>query len=124
MPLMDLMNHSFNVTSGHALTDGNVAFRLGSSGVQRGAEIFYNYGSHKGNEKLMMAYGFSTHQNIQDTYGLELTAKVQDPQKTGGQGGSIVTHRLGTFHVRGQWHPEVLAGSAHQIPLSLWKAIR
>ena len=122
MPLMDLFNHRFGISSGHRNEDGSILFHLGATssatqpaGVKRGGEIFFNYGADKGSESMMMAYGFCIQDNHNDSYGLKLTARLP-PQ--------FVPKNLGTFRLLRPDNPDVLSGKAHQIPIPLWQAIR
>lgn len=141
MPLMDLLNHRPSVSSGHINDGTGIVFHLGHSpggGVVPGDEIFYNYGSTKDNEKLMLAYGFCTFNNIHDSYGLELSVRVPAaPRKLGdseadaseanaseaGAGAAMTSRSLGTFRLLRSDNPAVLAGEVAQVPVELWKAI-
>ena len=40
--------------------------------TEAGAEVFSNYGSDKGNEKLLLTYGFCTDDNANDEYYVQL----------------------------------------------------
>eukprot|EP00750_Incisomonas_marina_P001996 INCI11884.1.p1 GENE.INCI11884.1~~INCI11884.1.p1 ORF type:complete len:345 (-),score=62.58 INCI11884.1:24-1058(-) len=129
MPLMDLLNHHPSVSSGHINDGTGIVFHLGhnsNGGVTPGDEIFYNYGSTKDNEKLMLAYGFCTFNNIHDTYGLELSVRVPaapgEPEASKANEG-MTSRSLGTFRLLRSDNPAVLAGEVPQVPVDLWQAI-
>lgn len=124
LPLFDLLNHQPGTNidwSGDAL---GVTFSCGhdlSQSLPAGAEVFNNYGN-KGNESLMIAHGFCTHDNLYDSYGLKLlmcTNSIADDANSAVPG----VADIGVFRIHRHDNPEVLESYEEQIPARLWRAI-
>ncbi|SCV01238.1 LAMI_0G10198g1_1 [Lachancea mirantina] len=72
LPIIDLLNHDFNSKIEWSQGDKQGSFRLRKlEGVSAGSEIFNNYGG-KGNEELLMGYGFVLENNVFDTVALRI----------------------------------------------------
>jgi hypothetical protein len=76
LPLIDLLNHdnSTKIDWKYEVEDKSGYFSLHSyEPYQEGCEIFNNYGA-KGNEELLMGYGFVIPDNLNDSVALRLPA--------------------------------------------------
>ena len=72
VPLLDMGNHHPGSTVRWDTDgDGNVRFHLSDQGLRVGDEVFNHYGD-KGNEELLMTYGFALEANPHDSYPLML----------------------------------------------------
>ena len=108
IPLLDFGNHRHESTVQWQTNEkGDVLFHM-KQDLVRGEEIFNQYGA-KGNEELLMAYGFALESNPYESYSLVLsvgTAPPPAPQK-----------KLGPFMLR-------LPGKKlEQFPCDLWRAL-
>ncbi|KNC48003.1 lysine N-methylase [Thecamonas trahens ATCC 50062] len=75
VPLADILNHSGDVGVEYvtSLTDGYFALKTRTP-TAAGCEVFSNYGDAKGNEKLLLTYGFAGPSVVEDTYFVQLSA--------------------------------------------------
>lgn len=73
LPVVDLLNHlpSAHVEWGLEAKDNRNYFVLRSDAVKENAQIFNNYGM-KGNEELLLAYGFCLENNASDVSALRI----------------------------------------------------
>ena len=133
LPLFDLLNHSYSTDiDWEGGTSSGVSFHCGvnSAGIAAGEEVFNNYGN-KGNEQLMLAHGFCIQDNVHDSYGLKLLARMPvddgsiDGDGDGGSGsgssGGVVC--VGVFWIFRSDNPDVMEQRIEQIPSTLWRAI-
>ena len=124
LPLFDLLNHQPGTDIDWSGDAAGVTFSCGQDlprSLPAGAEVFNNYGN-KGNESLMMAHGFCTHDNLYDSYGLKLLMRTTvGAGGTGGADGEVTN--VGVFRIYRNDNPDVLEGYEEQIPVQLWKAI-
>lgn len=115
LPILDLLNHSPHQPITWSGSKTHVTFSTGeNNSIQAGSPIYNNYGP-KGNEMLMMMYGFALPNNLHDCYGLKLTMKrrlVQDVKET------IEAKDLGTFQIH-----RIDSPIYPQFPPELWKAL-
>jgi hypothetical protein len=91
-----------------------------------GCEVYNNYGYNKGNEDLLMAYGFATYNNRFDCYGLRLSMRLPPPESATAAGlaaASTSTVHVGLFRLRRTDNPDVVAGIEEAIPTRLWRAL-
>ena len=107
LPLFDLLNHAPGTRIEWAHDSGGEGFRtLAADGVPRGAAVCNNYGP-KGNEELMIQYGFALPENPHDVHALVLVLQQ-------GARGQRATE---TFYIRRadpRWP---------QFPPDLWSAL-
>lgn len=75
LPVVDLLNHNPKAKAEWCCVDGEFLFQ--SDGVSKGEEIFNNYGQ-KGNEELLLAYGFAIENNTADSAALKI--KIPEPR--------------------------------------------
>ncbi|KAI5969200.1 hypothetical protein CANMA_001753 [Candida margitis] len=73
LPVVDLLNHNPKAKVEWSCLDG--AFIFESDDVSKGEELFNNYGQ-KGNEELLLAYGFAIENNPADSSALKI--KIPD----------------------------------------------
>jgi hypothetical protein len=125
LPFFDLLNHSPHQPITWSGSKTHVIFSAGPHrSLPVGQEIYNNYGP-KGNEMLMMMYGFALRNNYHDSYGLHLTkmTMIQDDDTTTNHHGERKTARvektsLGTFQIHRSDSPIY-----PQFPPELWKAL-
>lgn len=75
LPVVDLLNHNPKAKAEWCCADGGFLFQ--SDGVPKGEEVFNNYGQ-KGNEELLLAYGFAIENNTADSAALKI--KIPEPR--------------------------------------------
>ena len=143
LPLFDLLNHSYETDIDWSGTALGVSFNCGiqSNGIQAGKEVFNNYGN-KSNEELMMSHGFAMSNNLHDSYGLQLSVRMQPETETETETSSssssttsisstssttlstpTSTFLVGTFRLYRSNNPDVESGHIEQIPSELWRAV-
>jgi len=107
LPYLDIMNHKkgTKVTWEPVDEDGMISFVAGED-IGPSCEVFNNYGG-KGNEELMMCYGFAIRDNSEDCYRLRLVV-----------GGGETKEDLGAFDI---YRADV--DTHEQFPRELWKAL-
>jgi len=134
LPFFDLLNHAPHqpITWYGSKTD--VTFFAGPPphSIPAGDEIYNNYGP-KGNEMLMMMYGFALPNNCHDSYGLHLVKMIQlqkttkkdekvdddkDDGNTTSEDPAMEKINLGTFQIHRRDSP-----INPQFPPELWKAL-
>lgn len=73
LPVVDLLNHlpSSHVEWGVEKEDGKNFFVFKADEVNPGAQLYNNYGM-KGNEELLLAYGFCLENNVSDVAALKI----------------------------------------------------
>ncbi|CAH2350172.1 protein-lysine N-methyltransferase Efm1p [[Candida] railenensis] len=78
LPLIDLLNHSTSakVNWSTSNTNGQAFFNFQSESTESGAELFNNYGM-KGNEELLLAYGFCLKDNVADSAALKIKVPLE-----------------------------------------------
>ncbi|EGV65954.1 hypothetical protein PSN45_003240 [Yamadazyma tenuis] len=78
LPVVDLLNHSMkaDVEWSVTRTGGTDFFNFKSNSALVGRELFNNYG-RKGNEELLLAYGFCIEGNEADTTALKIKIPVE-----------------------------------------------
>ena len=69
LPVVDLLNHNSKSKVHWDVSDNY--FKFSSESIVPGKEIFNNYGL-KGNEELLLAYGFCIENNLQDSVALKI----------------------------------------------------
>ena len=87
LPLLDMFNHRNSAPivwesgGGPSSTGGrpSVGFAAGKS-LSKGQEVFNNYGP-KGNEELLLTYGFVLHNNPHDAYFLEAAGVAAEDEE-------------------------------------------
>jgi hypothetical protein len=116
LPALDLFNHTLHQQITWSGSPTHVSFFAGASeGIAAGCGIYNNYGP-KGNEMLMLMYGFALKNNVHDNYGLHLVMMVQ---RSNAEGGAVMEKRsLGTFQIHRTDSP-----MDPQFPPALWKAL-
>lgn len=87
LPVVDLLNHDMNANTEWSTSDidDKKYFSFKSLSVHDGEELFNNYG-RKGNEELLLAYGFCTDNNDADTCALKIKVPIEllpEIQKSG-----------------------------------------
>ncbi|KAL1297291.1 hypothetical protein AAFC00_004846 [Neodothiora populina] len=97
-PVMDAGNHNPNARVDWAYDPGRFSFTV-SDGVKAGEEVFNNYGP-KGNDELLMGYGFCAADNPHD--GILLSMRPPPPPL---QEMLRVIHP-GYFKTSGEWNSE------------------
>lgn len=70
LPIIDLLNHE-NSSNVEWRYQGNVFSLLNLDSIEEGVEVFNNYGA-KGNEELLMGYGFAVEKNQCDSIALKV----------------------------------------------------
>jgi hypothetical protein len=114
IPFLDMGNHGMDSTVEWGTdASGGVTFREMGHDLSSNDPVVFNYGS-KGNEELLMAYGFAIENNQYDTYSLVLsvgTAPPPAPQKS-----------LGPFVIRLPRSDDA-DGALAQFPRDLWEAL-
>lgn len=73
LPLVDLLNHSPRAKVNWSVSEGFFNFK--SDSLPTSGELFNNYG-RKGNEELLLAYGFVLENNKSDTSALKIKVPV------------------------------------------------
>jgi hypothetical protein len=123
LPLLDLLNHSYETKIDWTGTSLGVSFNCGlqSNGVKAGKEVFNNYGN-KSNEELMMVHGFAMSNNLHDSYGLQLSVRLQ-PEIGSSSSSPPSSTSLGTFFLYRSDNPDVESCDIEQIPNELWRAL-
>ena len=120
LPFFDLLNHSPHQPITWSGSNTHVTFSTGPQSIQAGSEIYNNYGP-KGNEMLLMMYGFALRNNCHDSYGLHLV-KMTLPKERKGNGGTIPSAMnrisLGTFQIH-----RIDSPINPQFPPELWRAL-
>lgn len=78
LPLIDLLNHSSQAKVEWAVKEKNeqLCFCFNSNSIEVGQEVFNNYGM-KGNEELLLAYGFCIENNPADSAALSLMVPLE-----------------------------------------------
>lgn len=78
LPVIDFLNHepSANVEWSVSNTDSTNYFNLKSNSLEAGLEAFNNYG-RKGNEELLLSYGFCIENNQADSCALRLKLPIE-----------------------------------------------
>lgn len=79
LPVIDLLNHnnSTRIQWNHTVRDNNEFFSLQNIDLlQKGEEIFNNYGA-KGNEELLMGYGFVIEDNQNNSIALRIKLPIE-----------------------------------------------
>ena len=107
VPGLDFLNHRQGKQLKWESNSESVLWTASSEGVACEAELFYNYGN-KGNEELMMSYGFALDDNQYDTYPLKLVVCEGEQKRA-----------LGPFHIK----REETEDEAGQFPPELWVAL-
>lgn len=87
LPLIDLLNHSTSakVNWSTSNTNGGAFFNFQSESAESGTELFNNYGM-KGNEELLLAYGFCLQDNVADSAALKIKVPLEILPDLEGQG--------------------------------------
>ncbi|ODV81113.1 SET domain-containing protein [Suhomyces tanzawaensis NRRL Y-17324] len=70
LPIVDLLNHDSKAQVEWIVKDGFFNFKSNDA-ISKGSQIFNNYGM-KGNEELLLAYGFCTENNPADSAALKI----------------------------------------------------
>lgn len=139
LPVLDMFNHAPHQPITWSSSPTHVTFtNSNDKEIPAGSEIHNNYGP-KGNEMLMMTYGFALMDNIHDSYGLHLiltTMKTVAQSNDGinakrssdkaninsnadGESTTILEKKdLGTFQINRMESPIF-----PQFPSGLWKAL-
>ncbi|KAK5723589.1 hypothetical protein LTR15_005288 [Elasticomyces elasticus] len=107
-PVQDAGNHSNNAHVDWAYDPGRFSVSLTDS-VEAGAEVFNNYGP-KGNDELLMGYGFCIPDNPYDTVMLTLKPPPDDLQ------GELRTVHPGYFTTDGQWSSDKATFRLRRMP--------
>ncbi|KAK5706254.1 hypothetical protein LTR97_001241 [Elasticomyces elasticus] len=107
-PVQDAGNHSNNAHVDWAYDPGRFSVLLTDS-VEAGAEVFNNYGP-KGNDELLMGYGFCIPDNPYDTVMLTLKPPPDDLQ------GELRTVHPGYFTTDGQWSSDKATFRLRRMP--------
>ena len=123
LPFFDLLNHSPHQPITWSGSNTHVTFSTGSQSIPAGSEIYNNYGP-KGNEMLLMMYGFALRNNCHDSYGLHLVKMtVPNDESQGNEDGKTLSSAmkkisLGTFQIHRLDSP-----INPQFPPELWRAL-
>lgn len=88
LPVVDLLNHNPQAKVNWDVSDG--FFRFKSESIQPGKEIFNNYGL-KGNEELLLAYGFCIEGNPRDSVALKIKMPEEKLKEIEDQGIKLPT---------------------------------
>lgn len=101
-------------------------YRGGPSSVGPGEELWYNYGSEKGNEELLLAYGFTLADNSADKVAVKFKSMAQDDNSLQEKKTLLVELGVG-FEIKDEQSRTFSAGpfyvaSDGQIPLKLLRA--
>eukprot|EP00939_MAST-03C_sp_MAST-3C-sp1_P001481 g1481.t1 len=130
IPFLDLMNHNQSTHIDWRGTAKGVEFRCGNESISAGHEVFMNYSGNaggKGNDVLMLIYGFSYFGNQYDAYSLKLSARVPESENNEKSDPTEETStrnvEIGTFRLLRSDHPDVRRGLVAQIPSSIWRAM-
>jgi len=79
VPLFDMMNHDFSSELLHSIDDdGNISVFNGPHAISEGSEICLNYGRFS-NEKLLLVYGFTVHNNPYNYVDIYAPLPEDDP---------------------------------------------
>ncbi|KAK3640108.1 hypothetical protein LTR56_012084 [Elasticomyces elasticus] len=107
-PVQDAGNHSNNAHVDWAYDPGRFSVSV-TDPVEAGAEVFNNYGP-KGNDELLMGYGFCIPDNPYDTVMLTLKPPPDDLQ------GELRTVHPGYFTTDGQWSSDKATFRLRRMP--------
>ncbi|KAK5682673.1 hypothetical protein LTS10_005802 [Elasticomyces elasticus] len=107
-PLQDAGNHSNDAHVDWAYDPGRFSVSV-TDPVEAGAEVFNNYGP-KGNDELLMGYGFCIPDNPYDTVMLTLKPPPDDLQ------GELRTVHPGYFITDGQWSSDKATFRLRRMP--------
>ncbi|KAK1814118.1 hypothetical protein LTR12_011476 [Friedmanniomyces endolithicus] len=107
-PLQDASNHSNDAHVDWAFDPGRFCISINDP-VEAGGEVLNNYG-WKGNDELLMGYGFCTPDNPYDTVMLTLKPPPEDLQK------ELSRVHLGYFSAGEQWSSERATFRLRRLP--------
>lgn len=77
IPVLDIFNHKYRTAVRWGYDGAAAVVTLGEE-VPAGAQVFNNYGP-KGNEELLLAYGFVLDDNPQDSVVVQVAVSDEDP---------------------------------------------
>ena len=79
VPMADFLNHNPTTSVEYitSVTDGFFVLRS-QSDFAAGSEVWSNYGDAKGNDKLLLSYGFGVRDNTEDAYYVQLKGGSPD----------------------------------------------
>ncbi|CAK9437525.1 uncharacterized protein LODBEIA_P19030 [Lodderomyces beijingensis] len=89
LPVVDLLNHEPSAKVEWTGTDGNFKFETAKCGAA-GSQVFNNYGL-KGNEELLLGYGFAINPNHNDSVALKLQIPAESLKKIKARGIKLPT---------------------------------